>query len=417
MCGCSALMKIARSKNGGWYVKEHVAEHNHHLSETYADKIIWRSHQYIDIQTKQLIKHLRDNNVNLSKVYSIISSFFGSPGNAPFTKRAVRGICAKLARDNADKDVKKTLALFSKLEEDPNFMYNVEVDEKSCIKTLMWTNGRSRLQYEWFGDVITFDTTYKTNLYDMPFGLFIGVNNHFQSIVLGGVLMRNETIQSFKWVFTEFFRLMCGKHPKTTLTDQCRAMEVAIKDVLPNTTHIWCKWHVLCKAKQRIGPMYSKKSEFKKEFHKIVDNMWSIEEFEQAWQQMLDKYKLHKNAFLEHIYDTRNRWAKPWLKGIFCAKQTSTQRSESGNSMIKRYAGRSCPMHQFVQMYQRLQFDQECDESMEDQLSKLGGRRVIYNIPLEAHAAQIYTRNMYEKFCDLIFFDSGDFIAMEIIPR
>ena len=68
--------------------------------------------------------------------------------------------------------------------------------------------------------MITFDTTYKTNLYDMPFGLFIGVNNHFQSIVRGGVLMRNETIKSFNWIFSEFVCLMGGKEPITILTGQ-----------------------------------------------------------------------------------------------------------------------------------------------------------------------------------------------------
>jgi hypothetical protein len=48
------------------------------------------------------------------------------------------------------------------------------------------------MQYKYFGDVVTFDTTYRTNLYDMPFGLFVGVNNHFQSIILGGVVLRDE---------------------------------------------------------------------------------------------------------------------------------------------------------------------------------------------------------------------------------
>jgi len=45
-----------------------------------------------------------------------------------------------------------------------------------------------------------------------------------------------------------------------------------------------------------------------------------------------------------------------------------------------------------------------------------GGRIIKYNIPIESHAAQIYTRNMFDKFCDLIF-ESGYFIASEIIPQ
>ena len=61
----------------------------------------------------------------------------------------------------------------------------------------MWSNGTSRRDITFFGDVLTFDTTYRTNLYDMPFGLFVGVNNHFQSIFLGGVFMRSESVDSF----------------------------------------------------------------------------------------------------------------------------------------------------------------------------------------------------------------------------
>lgn len=104
-CGCPARMRIQRSGSGGWYVKEHVAKHNHQLSSTFSEKQQWHSHRHIDSHTKQLIKHLRDNNVNLTKVFSIDSSFFGSVGNAPFTKRTVRTLCAKLAKDNAVDDI------------------------------------------------------------------------------------------------------------------------------------------------------------------------------------------------------------------------------------------------------------------------------------------------------------------------
>ena len=189
--------------------------HNHAMLRTCAEKVHCSSHKHIDKYTRDLVKQLRENNVNLGKVYSTIGSLFGRMDNVPFTKRCLRNVCGKISREQADDDVRKTMQVFSEMgSADPEFSYVVEVDVESKIKTVLWTNGRSKLQYHNFGDVITFDTTYRTNLYDMPFGLFVGVNNHFQSIILGGVLMREEKIESFEWVFSEFIKMMGGKHPK-----------------------------------------------------------------------------------------------------------------------------------------------------------------------------------------------------------
>ena len=43
-----------------------------------------------------------------------------------------------------------------------------------------------------FGDVVTFDTTYMVNKYEMLFTPFVGVNHHGQSTLLGYKLILRE---------------------------------------------------------------------------------------------------------------------------------------------------------------------------------------------------------------------------------
>jgi hypothetical protein len=96
-------------------------------------------------------------------------------------------------------------------------------------------------------------------------------------------------------------------------------------------------------------------------FHKIINDMMTIDEFEKAWSHMLDLHKLTNNSYLENIYLKRSQWAKPYLK-CFCARIASTQRGESANHMLKRYVPRNCSMNRFIVQFNKLLFDRNSEE-------------------------------------------------------
>lgn len=147
-------------------------------------------------------------------------------------------------------------------------------------------------------------------------------------------------------------------------------MRAAISHVLPKTRHRWCKWHVLRKAKESLGSLYSKNSRFKWSLHELLDEIVSIPEFESTWAMLVEEYGLEDNEFLQRAYDNRAMWAKPYFTNTFCTGMTSTQRSESANHLLKMYISRGAPMHLFVSQYNRMIIDREAEEAREHHATK-----------------------------------------------
>ncbi|XP_028052260.1 protein FAR1-RELATED SEQUENCE 5-like [Camellia sinensis] len=73
--------------------------------------------------------------------------------------------------------------------------------------------------YGQFGDVVTFDTTYKLNSAHRPFASFVGFNHHRETVIFGAALMYDETADSFIWLFRRFLEAMSSKALKTIFTD------------------------------------------------------------------------------------------------------------------------------------------------------------------------------------------------------
>lgn len=53
------------------------------------------------------------------------------------------------------------------------FYFSIVLNEESRLKNVFWEDNRCMEVYKEFGDVVTFDTTYLTNKYDMPFAPFV----------------------------------------------------------------------------------------------------------------------------------------------------------------------------------------------------------------------------------------------------
>ncbi|XP_074324302.1 protein FAR1-RELATED SEQUENCE 5-like [Apium graveolens] len=150
------------------------------------------------------------------------------------------------------------------------------------------------MAYRNFGDVLAFDTIYRTNRYAMPFVPFTGVNHHYQSVKFGFALMRDGHASTFQWIFRTWLECVGNKPPMTIITDQDQSMTSAIEDVLPNTTHLLCSWHISKKFPDKLVHYYSAFPEFKKDFNHCIYNSLTEDIFEASWESFVDKYYLQE---------------------------------------------------------------------------------------------------------------------------
>jgi hypothetical protein len=167
--------------------------------------------------------------------------------------------------------------------------------------------------------------------------------------------------------------------------DQCAAMAAALSNVWLGAKHLLCKWHVLKDAPAKLGVIYRKGSRFRKIFHKIINDMLTIDEFEMAWDYMLERFHLRENKYLIELYKKRNQWAKPYFRDTFCARMSSTQRSESANHMLKTFVPRHSSMNRFVVQFNKLLFDRNSAEDRAEFETKIVSTKqvVIINMFLE----------------------------------
>ncbi|XP_022859837.1 protein FAR1-RELATED SEQUENCE 5-like [Olea europaea var. sylvestris] len=210
---------------------------------------------------------------------------------------------------------------------------------------------RCRLVYKEFDDVVTFDTTYLTNKYDLPFAPFVGVNHHGQSTLLGCGLLSNEDTETFVWLFRTWLQCMYGEAPQAIITDQDRAMQNAIEIVFPKTKHRWCLWHILKKLLEKFGYHVDKGLIFGA-IHELVYDSQLEQEFEEGWMAMINTYSLQQNNWLSGLYENRGRWVPCFLKITFWVGMSTTQRSESMNAFLDGYVHSKTLLKQFVEQYE-----------------------------------------------------------------
>lgn len=122
-------------------------------------------------------------------------------------------------REEREDDLNKMLQFFRECtEQNEHFFWDLQTDETGVVKSIFWSHASQRAEYRDFGDVITFDTTHKTNSKKMPLAMFVGSNNNLKNVIFGQALIGDETAATFAWLFKSFLSCMGNNQPHVILT-------------------------------------------------------------------------------------------------------------------------------------------------------------------------------------------------------
>ena len=189
----------------------------------------------------------------------------------------------------------------------------------------------------------------------MPFAPIVGINNHLQTLVLGCALLADETIEGFKWVFQQWLLAMDGVQPDHIMTDQDQAMKQAISMIFPDAIHRCCFWHVIRIAKKKLGRNMIEGEPFAEAFYACIYNTETVEEFERAWQHMLQWFGMTAHKHLKNMWASRKTWAPVYFKKNFFTFTSTTGRSEGLNSYFKTLVHPSDSVWTFVRQFELCQ--------------------------------------------------------------
>jgi hypothetical protein len=395
-----ARVQFSISREGIWTVQKVMLDHNHQLVSPDKRHMLRSQRQLLDAD-RHMIKQMSTSGIKQAEIYDFCEQWYGKDG-VPFLQMDCNNFLrSERMKYLESKDVQTLMEyLKNKQAEDPSFFYAVDPDEdEGRIMNIFWTDGQAIMDYSVFGDAISFDTTFSTNKFQMPFAPIIGVNHHKQTILFGAALLYNEKADSFVWLFKTFLQAMSGKQPQTIFTDQCAAIIKAIGKVFPNAIHRLCLWHLYQNAAKNLSQVISDHPNFLKEFKRCVYEDRSVEHFENRWHVLLAKHDIEGNSWINNLYKLREKWATIYRRDSFSADMTSTQRSEGMNNVFKKTFRKRLCLSELLPAYDKCTARLRRKEKYEDYKSRHTSPVLcIPNLPLLKTAAESYTRTLYSEF-------------------
>lgn len=393
-CQAKVVVKLIK---GQWVFTAVQNEHNHPLSPSRSFTRFLTSQKHMSVEERSFSRVLQQSRVPPGEILKILRRMSGFFRELPSKEKQALILQSAEQWRKANLDVEKTLNHFEELQlQDPCFFYTVQKDADGTLRSVFWTDARSRMDYEVFGDFVSFDTTCSTNRHNMPFVPITGMNNRGRTIVLGCALLQDRKAETYKWMLQTFLKEMGGHMmPTSVITSQDEAMAKAIAEVMPQARHRFCRWDG--KAQEQMAFMAAR-GNMKAELDSLVDNSLTEAEFEEGWSALIQKHDASENEYLQFLWEMRKTWAPVYFMQDFFPFVVSAKGSPQGAfSLFKeKVLLPKDKIENLIEKYEEMQ-DQMKKTEEEDVLQSASEPSCFSLQPIERHASRVYTRQIFLK--------------------
>lgn len=202
-CGCQAYLRISKTTELGiaeWRVTGFVNHHNHELLEPNQVHFL-PAYRAISDSDKSRILMFAKTGISVQQMMRLMElEKCVEPGYLPFTEKDVRNLLQSHRKMDVEDESMDLLRMCRNIKErDPNFKFECMIDSNNQLENIAWSYASSVQSYELYGDAVVFDTTHRLTAFDMPLGLWVGINNYGMPCFFGCVVMREENLRSYSW--------------------------------------------------------------------------------------------------------------------------------------------------------------------------------------------------------------------------
>lgn len=231
---CRASLRAKMNGDGLFEIIDHNTIHNHTLTREKWSRM-HRSERLNSSEKSSVIEDMISPDMRASDSFRYMAKDAVGEEYVGHTMIDHNNFANKLKiRAIEGGDAQTLIDTLSKLcAEDHDFFFRVKLDAEGRLCNVFWRDSMMKENYGIYGDVVVFDTTYRTNKYNLIFAPFVGVNNHWKNVMFGCAFITVEKAESFEWLFEVFKKSMGGQSPVSLFTDQDLAIEKAIEKVCP----------------------------------------------------------------------------------------------------------------------------------------------------------------------------------------